>query len=466
MKIGMDIFHHYIIMERSPNHRTGGAGILHYDKVVVFLNYREAVDYIEEIPKFTTKNPPEHTRELLNRLGNPEKGRKIIHVAGTNGKGSTCSYLNAMLMEGGYRCGLFTSPHLVKINERYKINDRDVDDETFLRVFTETKCVIDAFTAEGNDHPSYFETLFLMGMVMFAEEDVDYIILETGLGGRLDATNVIRDPLACIITSIGLDHTEYLGNTIPEIAGEKAGIIKPGVMVVYDGHRPEASAVIAQRARECGSEAYELTNEMYQLVSNTREGIRFRFSYPGEDTEELSIPYIAPYQMMNAALAYFTMKKLEPVHGIDNKTLIRGIANSHWEGRMETVLPGVIIDGAHNEDGIERFVETAEYFARENRIHMLFSAVSDKDYPEMIRTICERVHPEAVVTTEVGGYRSVPAQELAGLFEQCGCPSVHAEPRADAAFTAACENRGDAMLFCVGSLYLMGEIKAVLENMK
>ena len=430
------------------------------------MNYREAVDYIEDIPKFTTKNPPEHTRELLNRLGNPEKGKKIIHVAGTNGKGSTCAYLNAMLMEGGFRCGLFTSPHLVKINERYKINNRDVDDDTFLRVFTETKRVIDAFTEEGNDHPSYFETLFLMGMVLFAEEDVDYIILETGLGGRLDATNVIEQPLACIITSIGLDHTDYLGETIPEIAGEKAGIIKPGVMVVYDGHRPEASGVIAERARELGSDAYELTDAMYELVSNTREGIRFRFHYPGEETQELSIPYIAPYQMMNAALAYFTMKKLASVHGMDNGTLIRGIAGSSWEGRMETVLPGVIVDGAHNEDGIERFVETAEYFGRENRIHMLFSAVSDKNYREMIRTICERVHPQAVVTTEVGGYRSVPAQELAELFVECGCRSVQAESCASDAFRKACAGRGDAMLFCVGSLYLIGEIKAALNAAK
>ena len=341
-----------------------------------------------------------------------------------------------------------------------------MDDDTFLRVFTETKRVIDAFTEEGNDHPSYFETLFLMGMVLFAEEDVDYIILETGLGGRLDATNVIEQPLACIITSIGLDHTEYLGETIPEIAGEKAGIIKPGVMVVYDGHRPEASRVIAERARELGSDAYELTDAMYELVSNTREGIRFRFHYPGEETQELSIPYIAPYQMMNAALAYFTMKKLASVHGMDNGTLIRGIAGSSWEGRMETVLPGVIIDGAHNEDGIERFVETAEYFGRENRIHMLFSAVSDKNYREMIRTICERVHPEAVVTTEVGGYRSVPAQELAELFVECGCRSVQAESCAADAFRKACAGRGDAMLFCVGSLYLIGEIKAALNAAK
>lgn len=428
------------------------------------MNYREAVAYIEDIPKFTTKNPPEHTRELLKRLGHPDRGMKIIHVAGTNGKGSTCAYLNAMLMAGGCRCGLFTSPHLVKINERYKIDGRDVDDGAFLRVFEEVKAVIDAFLAEGHEHPSYFETLFLMGMLLFREEKTDYVILETGLGGRLDATNVVEKPLACIITSIGLDHTEYLGETIPEIAGEKAGIIKPGVMVVYDGHRQEASQVIARRAAECKSPAYELTDGMYELMENTREGIRFRFCYPGEEPEELSIPYIAPYQMMNAALAYFTMKKLSAVHGIGNGTLIRGIGASRWEGRMETVLPGVIVDGAHNEDGIARFVETAEYFGRENKIHILFSAVSDKKYPEMIQTIVSRVRPEAVVTTEVGGYRSVPADCLAKLFRECGCADVRAIPRAADAFCAACKTRGDAMLFCAGSLYLIGEIKAALQE--
>ena len=205
---------------------------LQKDKVVVILNYRQAVDYIEQIPKFTEKHPLEHTKEMLRRLGNPQNHFRVIHVAGTNGKGSVCAYLASMLKQGGYRTGLFTSPHLVTINERFQINGEMISDQQFLKTFLHVKEVIDQAVSEGIGHPSYFETLFLMGMEIFREAQVDYLVLETGLGGRLDATNSVEKPLACIITSISLDHMEYLGNTVSEIAGEKAGIIKPGVPVI------------------------------------------------------------------------------------------------------------------------------------------------------------------------------------------------------------------------------------------
>ena len=156
------------------------------------MNYTEAVDYIETIPKFTVKHPPEHTRELLSRLGNPQEGIKIIHVAGTNGKGSVCAYLNAMLLAGGKKTGLFTSPHLVRINERFQINGEDVSDEQFLDAFLKVEKAAKEYEAEGEGHPSYFETLFLMGMLIFKEAGVEYLVMETGLGGRLDATNVSK----------------------------------------------------------------------------------------------------------------------------------------------------------------------------------------------------------------------------------------------------------------------------------
>ena len=205
------------------------------------MNYKEIVDYIEEIPKFTSKNPLDHTKELLKRLGNPQNTMKVIHVAGTNGKGSVCAYLDSMLRNGGYHVGLFTSPHLVKINERFKIDGVMVTDEEFIKAFETVREIILQAQQDGLDHPSYFETLFLMCMVIFQKKQVDYVVLETGLGGRLDATNTVDRPLACIITSISKDHVEYLGNTIAEIAGEKAGIIKPGVPVIYDGKNPEAA---------------------------------------------------------------------------------------------------------------------------------------------------------------------------------------------------------------------------------
>lgn len=427
-------------------------------------NYQECVNYIEEIPKFTTKNPPEHTRDLLCRLGNPEKGIHVIHVAGTNGKGSTCAYLNAMLMEGGYRTGLFTSPHLEKINERFKINNEDISDEVFTKAFQRVMEVVNQVTGQGGDHPSYFEFLFLMGMVIFREAGVDYLILETGLGGRLDATNVIERPLACIITSISRDHTAYLGETIPEIASEKAGIIKAGVPVIYDAHDAEAARVMAETAAKKGSPAYALEPSMYHLISNTRAGITFGFAYQGEAETQISVPFVAEYQMMNASLAFFTMKKLAEVHQISEEKLISGIQNVSWPCRMETVLPGVIIDGAHNEDGVAQFIKTAAHFARENEITILFTAVSDKRYYDMIREIVEGIHPEHIVATSVWGPRAVPAEELAEDFRKQGVEDVLAESNSGKAFDLAYAKKGEGMLFCVGSLYLAGEIKTHIKN--
>lgn len=426
------------------------------------MHYQEITEYIEEIPKFSTKHPLEHTRKLLASLGNPQDQFRVIHVAGTNGKGSTCAYLASMFKAGGVSCGFFTSPHLVDIRERFQIDGQMASREDFTEVFNQVKEKIDEMVASGEGHPSYFETLFVMGMLYFQKKHVDFCVLETGLGGRLDATNSVKAPLATIITSISLDHTEILGDTIEEIAGEKAGIIKPHIPIIYDGHVPAAAAVIREKAESVQAPAYELTEDMYKIVENTREGIVFTFhSNYCEDTM-LKIPYVAPYQMMNAALAFLTMLVLQPVHGISHADLIRGIENTSWPGRMETVRPGVILDGAHNADGVARFVETAEHFSRQCPVTLLFSAVSDKDYESMIASVCERIHPQYVVTTQVGGHRAVEAETLAELFRHHGCSQVESRADVGQAYTLAESHKEEGLLFCVGSLYLVGEIKAFL----
>lgn len=428
------------------------------------MNYTEAVDYIETIPKFTVKHPPEHTRELLSRLGNPQEGIKIIHVAGTNGKGSVCAYLNAMLLAGGKKTGLFTSPHLVRINERFQINGEDVSDEQFLDAFLKVEKAAKEYEAEGEGHPSYFETLFLMGMLIFKEAGVEYLVMETGLGGRLDATNVVEKPLACIITSISRDHTEYLGDTLEAIAGEKAGIIKAGVPVIYDASQPGPASVIAAKAKEMGSPAWPMEPSFYEMKTQSREGITFTFAYPGGEKAELAIPYVAKYQMMNASLAFYTMHILQDVHDIPKNVLAEGLSKIKWPCRMEMAAPGVIIDGAHNEDGIAQFVSTAGYFAKENEITILFTAVADKHYHEMIGEICEGIHPSHVVATQIDGSRVVPAEVLAEDFRKAGCTDVCAEPEIGAAYERALGKKGSGMLFCVGSLYLAGELKAYLAK--
>ena len=430
------------------------------------MNYEEAVAYIEETPKFTTKNKLSHTKECLGRLGNPEKKFKVIHVAGTNGKGSTCAFLTSIFREAGYSCGLFTSPHLVVINERFQINEKNIDNQAFMSAFEKVKALADELVAEGSYHPTYFEMLFLMGMVIFAEAGVDYVMLETGLGGRLDATTAVENPVACVITSISFDHMQYLGNTIAEIAGEKAGIIVPGVPVIYDGNNPEAAQVIRKQAEALGSPYYEVKKENTEILRNTSAGIDFCMENEYYGNTAFSIPFIAGYQVMNAALALKTAEVIKNVVNLPKDSVLRGLRETRWQGRMETVLPGVIVDGAHNEDGVEKFVETAEHFQKDYPLTLLFSAVDDKDYTDMIRTVAGRIRFQHVIVTQVGGYRKVPAEQLADIFRKEGCLCAESCEDVESSFRRALEYRGkEGMLFCVGSLYLVGEIKAIIQKM-
>lgn len=429
------------------------------------MNYEEAVAYIEETPKFTTKNSLEHTKECLRRLGNPQDNFKVIHVAGTNGKGSTCAFLTSVLREAGYSCGLFTSPHLVEINERFQINEVNIDNSTFLKAFEKVKKLSDELVSEGNYHPTYFEMLFLMGMVIFAEAKVDYVTLETGLGGRLDATTSVENPVACVITSISFDHMQYLGNTIEEIAAEKAGIIVPGVPVIYDGNDKAAAKVIKERAEMLHCPAYEVCTKDTCIHKNTQAGIDFSIKSAYYGNTVFSIPFIARYQVMNAALALTTIAVTEEGMSIPLDKICDGMKKTRWQGRMETIMPGVIVDGAHNEDGIKKFVETAAHFQESYPLTLLFAAVDDKDYTEMIQTICRQIHFRNIVVTQVGGYRLVPAEELASVFTKNGCKNVVFYEDIQEAFEKACFLKGeDGMLFCVGSLYLVGEIKSVIRR--
>ena len=429
------------------------------------MNYTEAVAYINETPKFTTKNSLEHTKECLRRLGNPQDSFQVIHVAGTNGKGSVCAYLASVLREGGYRCGLFTSPHLVKINERFQIDEVPVEDELFLRAFEKVKHLADELTAQGSYHPTYFEMLFLMGMCIFQEAGVSYVVLETGLGGRLDATNAIENPLACVITSISMDHIQYLGDTVEAIAGEKAGIIKKGIPVIYDANRHETAQVIEETAQRVGAPAYPVRREDFEIREITSSGIEFSYGKTDGRQQEYSIPFIARYQVMNSALALKTLEVLreqQDFTALTDSQVKAGIGGTRWQGRMETIQPGVIVDGAHNEDGVANFIETAVYFRDKYRIVLLFSAVDDKDYPHMIRRICSELRPAQVVTATIQEERAVDAQVLAQEFRKNGCTCVQAENSVKEAFQQAAELRGDGLLFCIGSLYLIGEIKSLI----
>ena len=429
------------------------------------MTYEEAVAYIDETPKFTKKNTLENTQAILRKLGNPQDSMKILHIAGTNGKGSVCAFLSSILTTAGKHTGLFTSPHLVDINERFQINQEPVSDEAFLAAFHQVMDCVEEIQKEGYSHPTYFEILFLIGMILFADAKVEYLVMETGLGGRLDCTNVVEHPLISVITSISLDHVEYLGDTIPAIAGEKAGIIKKGVPVVFDATNPEVEQVMLAKAEEMGSRAYGIKPSMYEILAQTDKDIDFSICSGYYNYTDLKISSVAEYQVMNALEAVTAVRAIDETGEFSDEVIRKGIANMKWQGRMETVLPGVILDGGHNEAGVAEFVKTAKRLEKNHPVTILFSAVSDKDYEHMIETICKELNFHTVVITQVGSYRAVEMEELSSRFRKFTDVPLIERPDIKDAFDTALEIKGeDGILFCVGSLYLVGGIKKVLRE--
>ncbi|MDY3996207.1 MAG: folylpolyglutamate synthase/dihydrofolate synthase family protein [Dorea longicatena] len=431
------------------------------------FTYEEAAAYIEEIPKFTKKHTLEHTKTFLKRLGNPAADRKIVHVAGTNGKGSVCAYLQAILMAEGKRTGFFTSPHLVSVNERIRVDNIQIDNETFLKVFRKVLKIVRQMVEDGIEHPSYFEFLFGMGMIAFAETDVEYIILETGLGGRLDATNAIDNPALAIITSISLDHTAILGDTIEKIAGEKAGIIKPGVPVFFDGSSKKAAEVIKAKASELGVSCREVTKNAYEIQKVHRKYIAFSRRSAYDKDVIFQVPMCGCYQAMNAELALEASEYLLAGEEIHMDRWKEALAELHWEGRMERVGAHITVDGAHNPGAMEAFVESVKALDESERGEMvlLFSAVSDKKYDQMIEYLCENLDVKAYVVTQIEDERGVPAEELADVFRRYTDRPVYCKERLEDAVRTAMNERGETgEIYCLGSLYLVGMMKKLLAG--
>ena len=431
------------------------------------FTYEEAAAYIEEIPKFTKKHTLEHTKMFLKRLGNPAADRKIVHVAGTNGKGSVCAYLQAILMAEGKRTGFFTSPHLVSVNERIRVDNIQIDNETFLKVFRKVLKIVRQMVEDGIEHPSYFEFLFGMGMTAFAETDVEYIILETGLGGRLDATNAIDNPALAIITSISLDHTAILGDTIEKIAGEKAGIIKPGVPVFFDGSSKKAAEVIKAKASELGVSCREVTKNAYEIQEVHRKYIAFSGRSAYDKDVIFQVPMCGCYQAMNAELALEASEYLLAGEEIHMDRWKEALAELHWEGRMERVGAHITVDGAHNPGAMEAFVESVKALDESERGEMvlLFSAVSDKKYDQMIEYLCENLDVKAYVVTQIEDERGVPAEELADVFRRYTDRPVYCKERLEDAVRTAMNERGETgEIYCLGSLYLVGMMKKLLAG--
>lgn len=423
------------------------------------LSYEEAVKYILDIPMFAQKIGRENLAGLLARLGNPEKHPHIIHVAGTNGKGSTCKMLATLLMKSGCRVGLFTSPHLVKINERIRINDEIISDEDFARVFCQVK---EKFTV----HPSFFEVMFAMAAVYFNEQKVDYIIYETGMGGRLDATNIV-EPELTIITSIGYDHMEYLGDTLEKIAAEKAGIIKPGVPVIYFDRNPQVKAVIEKQAESRGAALYPVEKTNYIINSLGHKTIDFSFHNGYYKYVHLKLGATALYQVENACLAVVAYSLLmKNIGERELQILSEGLLSFYWEGRMEEILPGVYVDGAHNVEAVTSYCDTMERMYRGDRKLLVFAVVKDKEYESMIDILTGRLSFEHIIVTNVSEHRKADIHTIAELFKSRTETGVTEAADVAGAMEMAMDikEKSGCNVYCVGSLYLVGEVKKWLDK--
>lgn len=431
-----------------------------------FDTYGAAESYIYATPKFTSKNSSEDTKLFLAHLGSPAQDKKILHVAGTNGKGSVCAYLCSVLQTAGISCGMFTSPHLVSMRERFCIDGKIVSKERFLWAFQkvmEALKTMPASLAAAGYHPTFFEFLFFMGMLLFEEAGVEYVILETGLGGRLDATNAVERKEMCVLTSIGYDHMEYLGETLAEIAAEKAGILQKNVPVVYLKKQEEVTRVIESCARKIGAKSCPLERDAIKEIKIGNKTIDFSLHLLYYDYIGFTVSTTALYQVENASLAAQALSFLREER-ITAAILQQGIFKASWEGRMEEVLPSVYVDGAHNIDGIHAFLETVGVRPCAGNRILLYSSVRDKQYREAAAALAQAGYFKRICPVQMQGDRALPLDELTDAFRPYTGFDMEPYDTLDAAYTEQISHKNDTdEVYLVGSLYLVGEMKAFLK---
>ena len=421
--------------------------------------YNEIVNSLDSISQFASSTGLERGRQLLHDMNNPEKSLKIIHVAGTNGKGSVCAYIAGILQHNGYKTGLFTSPHLDDITERIRINGIMISQEDFEEAYWYVE-------EHRTQELAYFDYLFGMAMYYYSKHDVDYVVMETGLGGKLDATNAVDNPVVSVITTISLEHTAILGDTIEKIANEKAGIIKPGIPVVSSGIVKEAADVIRKRAADFGCDCHVVDDNTFELIQNTYGYIDFLIHNEYYKNDCFRLATNALYQMENASIALTACAVLASKGElILNEELVRkAVLETYWSGRMELVRNNLYVDGAHNPQGIQSFIESVNSLYENNPAEdatLLFSVVSDKNYDQMIKILCGCKHFRKVYVTMAGGLRKLSANIIKQAFEAytTGIDIVVFKSVDDAL------NRWDnRLMFATGSLYLVGDVVRALER--
>ena len=422
------------------------------------MNYQEAGTYLDALSGRGSILGLESMKELLKRLGDPQKRLRFIHIAGTNGKGSVLAYLSTVLKASGYRTGSYTSPHLFSYLERYRINGEDISEELFARLFTTVAAAAEAMERDGLAGPTCFEVETATAMLCFAEQECEVAVLETGLGGRLDATNAADSTILAVITSVSMDHMDYLGNTLAEIAAQKAGIIKAGAAVVSATQEPEAAEVIAAACAERGCTLRCVDSARIHPRSCSIEEQRFDYG----TWENVKIRLAGAYQFKNAALALEAVGALRALgFSLPDDQVYEGMRDTVWRGRFTPIAekPTIILDGAHNEAAAIELKKSLELYFSDRELYFVFGVFRDKEYRKIIALTAPLARHIIAVET-VGNPRALPAEELRAAVAEVN-PSVEAAGSVREAFRKLrALVPPEAVIAVFGSLSFLSEAEA------
>lgn len=422
------------------------------------MSYDEAISYIHSVNWTFCKPGLERVERLCHALGDPQDKLIFIHVAGTNGKGSFCAMTDSILRSAGYTVGLFTSPYIVKFNERMKINGESISDRELCELVEQIKPIVD----QMEDKPTEFEMITALSFLFFAKHKCDIVVLECGLGGRLDATNIIKTPILSVITGISLDHTSILGDTVEKIAAEKAGIIKNGVPVLWCGTDDGAKTVISEKAAQVGSQIYSPDRTEISVSSMTLDGTVFSY----REHKDMRLALLGGYQVYNAANVLEAVGILRSVGYVaDEQAVLDGLANVVWNARFEMIChsPLVIADGGHNPEGIDVAVESIRKYFPDRRAVIITGVMADKDYKYMAERISSVA--EKVFCLTPNNPRALAASEYAELFKSLGTdaePNEDIESAVEMALSYA-EQR-DLPTVSLGSLYMYGDVRNAVNK--
>ncbi|MBQ8287316.1 MAG: bifunctional folylpolyglutamate synthase/dihydrofolate synthase [Clostridia bacterium] len=421
------------------------------------MTYAEALSYIHSISWKGSVPGLSRISELMNALGNVQNKLKIVHVAGTNGKGSTCAMLESILRTAGYRTGLYISPFIERFNERMCVGGQPISDETLAEITAYVK----GFADKMEDAPTEFELITAIAFEYFYREGCDIVVLETGMGGRLDCTNIIYTAEVSVITGIALDHTSFLGDTFEAIAAEKAGIIKPGTPVIWGGTHDGAGVVISAKAREMDAPLHTPDYRRLSTVScSLEEGIRFSYKNRGDLTVQLR----GSYQPHNAAIALETVDCLRSLGWcIPEESVRAGLASAVWKARFERLStdPIAVYDGGHNMEGVTAAAESIRLYFPDEKVILLTGVMEDKAYHDMAATLAPLT--ASVVTVTPDNLRSLPSPRYAEVFCTLGVPAEAAETIPDGVAKAVtlAKEQGRPLIM-LGSLYMYGDVKTAL----